>query len=117
MRIKDERQLVKYRDDYSEPKLWAKLSRTAGRLGRELVYQTLVLYYVLKSPDVPLRHKSVIVGALGYLILPLDMIPDAIPLLGFTDDAGAIAMALDAVRSSVTPAIEAQARRKTDEWF
>ena len=71
----------------------------------------------MKSPDVTLKDKSVIIGALGYLILPLDLIPDFIPIVGITDDVSAIALAYKTVKGSITPEIEAQARNKIKDWF
>lgn len=117
MKPQNTEELTKYRNEYSEPKLWNKLGRFAGRLGKEVVFQVLVLYYAMMSPDVSIKNKSIVIGALGYLILPLDLLPDFIPLLGFTDDAAAIAMAYKAVKSSITPAIELQARNKLNDWF
>jgi len=77
----------------------------------------LCLYYTLMSPDVSVGNKTIIIGALGYFILPIDIIPDFIPVLGFTDDLAALKLAFDAVRASVTPDIENQARQKMAEWF
>ena len=114
---KNREELKKYQGEYSETKLWNKLRKFAGKLGKDVVYQILVLYYVMKSPDVPLKTKSIVIGALGYLILPIDLIPDVIPVLGFTDDAAAIAMAYKAVKDSITPDIEKQAHGKISEWF
>ena len=116
-KIKDTDDLQKYQKDYSETKLWNKLSVFAGKIGREALYQTLVLYYVMKSPNVSMKYKATVCGALGYLILPFDMIPDAIPALGLTDDISAIAVAYKAVLDAVTPEIEQQARDKIKEWF
>ena len=55
--------------------------------------------------------------ALGYLILPLDLIPDTIPVIGFTDDLTALTTAYEIVKSSITPEIEARAKAKADELF
>ena len=77
----------------------------------------LLLFYVLQSPDVPIAKKTIIIGALGYLILPFDFIPDFIPALGFTDDAAALAAALKTIKSSITPEIEAKAKAKANEWL
>ena len=77
----------------------------------------LVLFYTLKSPKVNVRDKAVILGALGYFILPVDLIPDFIPALGFTDDFAALMLALKAISESVTPEYEAQADAKLLEWF
>jgi uncharacterized membrane protein YkvA (DUF1232 family) len=41
-----------------------------------------------------LQVKAVLVGALAYFVLPFDAIPDALPLVGFTDDAAVLLTAL-----------------------
>lgn len=105
-------ELIPYQKHYSESGFWNKLGQVAAKLGRRTLYYTLVLYYVLISPDVSLGNKAIIMGALGYLILPLDLIPDAVPVLGLTDDAGAIKLAYDTVQASVTPQIRQQAEQR-----
>ena len=109
--------MAKYQDEYSDEKLWDKLKKFAAKLGGKATYYALILYYVLQSPDVTVANKALILGALGYFILPIDLIPDVIPALGFTDDAAALALAYKAVEASVTPEIEAKAQAKIDEWF
>lgn len=112
-----EKDLVKYQDNYSEPKLWDKLKKFAVKIGSGPTYYVLVLFYVMKSPGVSLEHKALIIGALGYFILPVDLIPDVIPALGFTDDIAALTLAYQAVKNSVTPDIEEKAKSKLAEWF
>ena len=112
-----ESDLVKYQDNYSEPKLWDKLKKFAAKLGEHTTYYILVLYYVLQSPEVSLANKSMIIGALGYFILPVDLIPDLIPIMGFTDDVAALTLAYNAIKSSITTEIEARAKARLAEWF
>lgn len=116
-KVKNTEELVTYGGNYSEPKFWSKMARTAKRLGREPVRLALILYYVMLADSTSLKDKAVILGALGYLILPVDLIPDFIPLLGFTDDIAALTLAFKAIRNSVTPEIEAKAAAKLAEWF
>ena len=87
------------------------------KAGQKLVYAALLLYYVLKSPVVTKGDKTKIVGALGYFILPLDILPDFIPVVGFTDDLSAILLALHAVWKNITPEIKAMAAAKASELF
>ena len=61
--------------------------------------------------------KLKILGALGYFILPLDLIPDAILGLGFTDDFLALVWAIFKMRKYITPEIKEKARRRMREWF
>ena len=76
----------KYAKGFSESKFWDKLAAFAKSAGLKVVAAALLLYYVLKSEDTPRADKAKIVGALGYFILPVDIIPDFIPVAGFTDD-------------------------------
>ena len=68
-------------------------------------------------PATPMRAKTILIGALAYFILPLDFLPDFAPLIGFSDDAAVLALALkarfvngsdlcDAEPSDETPAID-----------
>jgi uncharacterized membrane protein YkvA (DUF1232 family) len=106
-----------YESHYSEAKFGAKLPRVARKAGSKLVYCLLLLYYVLKSPSVSRGDKSKIYGALGYFILPLDLLPDFIPMAGYADDLSAVLWALHTVWKNITPEIKAQAAAKTREWF
>ena len=106
-----------YESHYSEAKFGAKLPRVARKAGSKLVYCLLLLYYVLKSPTVSRGDKSKIYGALGYFILPLDLLPDFIPMAGYADDLSAVLWALHTVWKNITPEIKAQAAAKTREWF
>ena len=106
-----------YESHYSEAKFGAKLPKVARKAGSKLVYCLLLLYYVLKSPTVSRGDKSKIYGALGYFILPLDLLPDFIPMAGYADDLSAVLWALHTVWKNITPEIKAQAAAKTREWF
>ena len=109
--------LVKYEKNYSEDGLWKKIGNVAKKAGLKTVYMVLLLYYVLISDSTPKKYKAMIIGALGYFILPLDAIPDIVPAVGYTDDMAAIAGAILAVAKCISPEIEAQAKAKLKEWF
>lgn len=109
--------LKKYQDNYSDKGLWGKVSKVAQKAGVKVIYLALLFYYVLKDPMVSRKDKSLIYGALGYFILPVDLIPDAIPMVGFSDDLAALVAVYVAMKRSITPAIEAQAKVKLAKWF
>lgn len=106
-----------YQENYSESKLQRKLTSVARWAGAKVVYAVLLLYYVLRNPNVPMADKSKIYGALGYFILPTDLILDFIPLAGYSDDMAAIMWAIHTVRRNITPEIKSQAKEKLGEWF
>ncbi len=106
-----------YSDNYTETGLWDKLSHFAKSAGREVVEKALILFYAASDPDTPKRSKMIIFSALGYFILPLDAIPDFTPILGFSDDLGAIALALATVAAHIKSEHRQAAKSKTAQWF
>ena len=84
-------------------------------MGRKVLYPALQLYFLLQAKDVPVKAKTLIIGALGYLILPTDMVPDFIPALGFTDDLTALMVALRTLNKHLTPDINARAKEQTEK--
>jgi uncharacterized membrane protein YkvA (DUF1232 family) len=109
--------IEKYADRYNEQDLIKKITRAAKKAGIKVIYLALLLYYVLKSPKVKMADKGKIWGALGYFILPIEIIPDFIPIVGYTDDLAALMWAFYSVAKNVTPEIEAQAKKKLHDWF
>ena len=83
-----------YVSEFSPEKLWEKIKGHAKKVGCEGIRSALRLFYALDNPSMPLKTKMVIYGALGYFISPIDVIPDFIPVVGFTDDIGVLAAAV-----------------------
>jgi uncharacterized membrane protein YkvA (DUF1232 family) len=87
---------------------WVKLKR----VGRQLpfVEDLLAAYYCATDPATPKRVKLVLVGALAYFVLPADVVPDFLPLLGFADDAAMLAAAIAQVAGAITDSHRGKAR-------
>ncbi len=106
-----------YVKEYSEESFWEKLGKYAVTAGIEVVEKALFLYYAYLEPETPAWAKTIIVGALGYFILPLDAIPDVIPVVGYADDLGVLVMAVGTVAAYITPKVKAKAKQKMKDWF
>ena len=100
-----------YEKNYSDSSFWNKVKK----LGKKVLEPALLLFYVMKSPDTPLRLKAEIAGALGYLILPVDLIPDILPVVGYTDDLAALMAVVKLCKDYITPEIREQVRCKLGE--
>src|SRR5574344_1909865 len=96
---------MSYANKFSASDFVDKISRIAKRAGAKLVYAALILYYTLQSDKVSKTDKALIIGALGYMISPLDAIPDAIPIAGLTDDFAVLVYVLKKVWGDVEPEI------------
>lgn len=109
-------EIEKYGTYYSDSKLWRKVERVAKKVGATVIRPVFLLYYLLHDKNVPVNHKAYIVGALGYFILPFDLLPEAVlSVLGFTDDVAVMALVLRLVKDSITPEIRAKADLKVVE--
>ena len=106
-----------YAQEFSEGGFWTKLAKFALAAGKEVVEKALLLYYAFQNEDTPTWAKSVIVGALGYFIMPVDAIPDIIPVVGYADDLGVLVAALATVAAYITPEVKRQAQEKLAQWF
>ena len=108
---------MSYANKFSQSEFVEKISRIAKRAGSKLVYAALILYYTLQSDRVSKTDKAIIIGALGYMISPLDVIPDAIPIAGLTDDFAVLMYVLKKVWTDIDPTIIEQAKEKLTKWF
>jgi uncharacterized membrane protein YkvA (DUF1232 family) len=110
-------EIEKYQENYSESGLQRKIKSVARWAGAKVMYVVLLLYYVLQSPTISKADKGKIYGALGYFILPTDLVVDFLPIVGYSDDLAALMIALHAVASNITPEVKAQAKAKLSKWF
>ncbi len=116
-KMEEPKDMTPYQGFYSENQLWEKIKKVAAWAGQKVIYAVLLLYYVLKSHATSKGDRAKILGALGYFILPIDIIPDWIPVAGYTDDLAALTWAIYAVAKNVTPEIKEMAKDKLREWF
>jgi uncharacterized membrane protein YkvA (DUF1232 family) len=103
-----------YEDQYNESKFWKKLFKVVRLTSVGLIEKALVLYYAAKDEATPKWAKSIIFGALGYFVFPLDAIPDIIPMAGYTDDLSVLAAAIATVIVYIKDDHKQMARAKVE---
>lgn len=108
--------LQKYADLYNPDSLFEKIKKVAKKAGIKVVYGVLILYYATLDKDLPIQDRLMVLAALGYFILPLDLIPDALPG-GFADDTAALFFVLKQIWNNLGPNTTAKARARLREWF
>ena len=109
--------MSKFDDQYSERGFWEKVKRFAKVMGVGVLKPALQLYYAAQDPDTPASAKAIIYGALGYLITPIDAIPDLTPVVGYADDLGVLVAALAVVGAHIKPAHTERAKETLSQWF
>jgi len=110
-------EFMSYANKFSQSDFVEKISRVAKRAGAKLVYAALILFYTLQSDKISVKDKAIILGALGYLISPLDVVPDAIPIVGLGDDLAVLVYVLKLVWTDIDPEVQERARKKLSQWF
>lgn len=102
---------------YAGERLFWKLARFARVAGRMVVERALRLYYAAQDPRTPEWARRVIYAALAYFVIPIDVIPDVVPGIGYTDDLATLVVTLLVVSAYVSPELKVRARAKAEEWF
>jgi len=88
---------------------WSKVKRVAAQL--PFVEDLLTAYYCAFDRDTPREVQAALIGALAYFILPFDIIPDVLPVIGYTDDAAVLAAAIRLVAKHIRPEHREAAQR------
>ncbi|MBT4079075.1 MAG: DUF1232 domain-containing protein [Gammaproteobacteria bacterium] len=101
--------MLDYTSSFSEEGLWRKIQSLSSSQMCELLRKAILLYVLLKSDESSAIQKGLIISALGYLICPIDAIPDLIVGIGYSDDLSIITVLLNRLQESITPAIELEA--------
>jgi uncharacterized membrane protein YkvA (DUF1232 family) len=89
-------------------KFLPKLARVLSRV--PFAEDLLAAYYCAFDRATPVKAKGILIGALAYFILPIDLVPDVVLGLGFTDDLAVLLAAFNVVRTHVTEAHRQRAR-------
>ena len=92
---------------------WTKLKRVAGNV--PFVEDIVAAYYCAMDPATPMRVRGMLLAALAYFIMPVDLIPDIVAGLGFADDMALLTAVVGLVSSSITPVHRAAAARALDK--
>lgn len=90
-------------------RFWPKLKRVAADL--PFAEDLVAAYYCAFDRNTPRHVQAALIGAIAYFILPFDMVPDMMPMLGFTDDAAVLATTLRLVAGHIRPAHREAATR------
>ncbi len=107
----------KYKDKYSEQGLFDKISGSVKKAGLGLIYKALQLFYVAQNPKVPMKIRAAVIAPLGYFISPVDLIPDIMPVVGFSDDAAIIAGAIMIAQFYINDDIREKAKNTIRKLF
>jgi uncharacterized membrane protein YkvA (DUF1232 family) len=107
----------KYARFFTETGFWNTVQTYSKKIGLQSVYAALLLFYAFKRKETPTWAKNIVIGVLGYLIAPIDLLPDLTPFIGYTDDLGVLGVGLVAIASYVNEGVKSQARNKLKDWF
>ncbi len=80
---------------------WPKMKAVAAKV--PFAEDALAAYYCTLDRDTPLRVRGTLLAALAYFVMPLDMLPDIMPVFGFTDDAAVLMAAFQMISAHIKP--------------
>jgi len=80
---------------------WPKMAKYLGRI--PFAKEALAAWYCAMDPATPGRVKGMLLAALAYFVVPIDLIPDMLPGLGFTDDLTVLLTTIGLIRAHMRP--------------
>jgi uncharacterized membrane protein YkvA (DUF1232 family) len=89
---------------------WPKAARVAASL--PFAEDLLAAYYCAFDRNTPAKVRMILIGALAYFVMPVDVVPDVLPMFGYADDAAMLAAAIKTVSDAIRPEHREAARRK-----
>ena len=107
----------KYEKQHSEESFWNKIKKVGSKIGVTPIYLAFLLYHSIRSKSIPIVNKAPIVGALGYFISLIDIVPDVTPLVGYCDDVSVIVGALALIATQITEEIREEAKESARRIF
>ncbi len=109
--------LSDYEKYYDENNFLTKLKKLIFKLSEDVVVHVLMLWFLLISGKVPIKTRLLIVAALGYLVMPADLVSDFIPALGFTDDVAFLTYTFNQTSRYMDESIRKKAVEKLHRWM
>lgn len=93
--------------------LWTTVMRAARAI--PFMEDVIAAWFCAIDPATPRRVRLTLLAALAYFVAPVDLLPDVMPLIGFTDDAGVLMAAIALVGGHITDDHRVRARRALAE--
>ena len=81
---------------------WQKTRRFANKI--PMMDDVVAAYFCAMDPATPKKVRATLLGALAYFIMPVDMIPDFLAFVGFSDDIAVLSIAISTVSAHITDA-------------
>jgi len=78
--------------------------------------ELVAAYYCALDKETPFHARATLLGALAYFVLPIDIVPDFIIGLGFSDDITILAATLLRLRQYITDDHRDQAKKALDDF-
>lgn len=113
--MKSKLKVDKYLKYYNESAFRKKLFKLSGKLSNQLLTYLIVLYDLIKDKNIPNKTRLIFIAALGYFILPTDLVADFLPVIGFTDDLAFLTYAVTTASAYITPEMIEKAKEKKDQ--
>ena len=91
--------------------------RLLRRAGRTIAAPALEALEMVLDQTTPPQARLTMLAALTYLLIPTDLIPDFLPVAGFSDDLVALTAVIGLCSKHITQEICVRAQRRLDRWF
>ncbi len=93
------------------------LKKVLIQAGRIVAKPAIEALEMVLDNSTPTQARLTMLAGLTYLIFPIDVVPDLIPIVGFSDDLVALTAIISIWKRHMTPQIQIRAQQKLDKWL
>jgi uncharacterized membrane protein YkvA (DUF1232 family) len=109
--------IKQYIEHYDESELFSMLKVAGKKIGSQVVLYVLIMVTLISDSRIPMKVRIVFMAAIGYLILPTDLVADILPIIGFTDDIAFLTYVVSNASEYITPEVKDRAKVKMGKWI
>ncbi len=116
--IENIKKYINYYDESKDKSKLIDLLKVVGRkIGSQIVLYVVIMHILISDSKTPVKVKATMIAALGYLILPADLVSDVLPVIGFTDDIAFLSYVITSTSEYITPEVRNLAKMKMAVWL
>ncbi|ANN68053.1 YkvA family protein [Bordetella bronchialis] len=92
---------------------WLKITRLWALRTRQ---DAMAVWYAMRNPATPWYAKALAILVAAYILSPIDLIPDFIPVLGLLDDIVLVPILIWATMRALPAPVRAESRERAQAW-
>jgi uncharacterized membrane protein YkvA (DUF1232 family) len=107
----------RYKGKFKEISFLKFTKKKIKQIGTKTIYKSFLMYHAYQRSETPGWAKHIVLGTIGYILTPIDLLPDLTPLVGYTDDISVLAYGLVMISCYINKDVQQKALDSTKKIY